>query len=251
MAVKDGDFIRLEFTGTIIETGEVFDTTNKEIAKEAGIEVEKQYIPIPIIVGGAHLLPAIDEAVIGMEIGETKTIELDPENGFGERDKDLVTIFPLNEFKKQGLTPYPGMKFTSEGQEGKILTVSGGRVKADFNNALAGKHLKYDLEIKDIIEDDEEKIKSMIVLHYNFTNFNIDKTVIKIDGDEVSITLDPMSKFDQHTYMDVTFARFRIAKDIWDNTQFENVKFVDEFPKGTPDGSAVEDDSELFEDEEE
>lgn len=241
MAIKNGDFIRLNFTGTIEETGDVFDTTIGDIAEEAGIAVEeKQYIPIPIIVGGKHLLPAIDEAVIGMESGDTKTVEVDPENGFGERNKELITLIPLKEFKKQGMDPHPGMKITSDGQTGKILTVSGGRVKVDFNHDLAGKHLKYELEITEIIEDDEEKIKSMIELHYAYPNFDINKTVIKIDGNEVSIKLDDITKFDQKSYMDVTFARFRIAKDIWDNMDFEKVQFVDEFEKKTEDTLGLE-----------
>ena len=46
MAIKNGDFIKLEFTGKIKETGEVFDTTNEEIAKETGILVKNmvQYL---------------------------------------------------------------------------------------------------------------------------------------------------------------------------------------------------------------
>ena len=57
------------------------------------------------------------------------------------------------------------------------------------------------------------------------------KTEIKIDGDKVSIKLDEITRFDQKSYMDVTFARFRISKDIWDNMDYEKVEFVDEFEK--------------------
>jgi FKBP-type peptidyl-prolyl cis-trans isomerase 2 len=65
MAIKEGDFVRLNFTGKIKETDEVFDTTSEDIAEEAGILVEnKVYGPIPIIVGGNHLLKAIDEVLI-------------------------------------------------------------------------------------------------------------------------------------------------------------------------------------------
>ncbi|MBC7097192.1 MAG: peptidylprolyl isomerase, partial [Methanobacteriales archaeon] len=41
MAVKKGDFIRLEFTGRIKETGEVFDTTIEDVAKESGLKIKK------------------------------------------------------------------------------------------------------------------------------------------------------------------------------------------------------------------
>jgi len=232
MAIKNGDFIRLEFTGKIKETGDVFDTTNEEVATEAGILVEnKDYGPIPIVVGGKHLVKAIDEGVIGMDVGGSKEIEVNPENGFGKRDPKLIQLIPMKEFKKQGMSPYVGMELTAEGQKGRVLTISGGRVKVDFNHELAGKTLEYSVIISEIIDDDEEKIKSMIQLHYAYPNMDYDKTEINIDGDKVTIKLDEITRFDQKSYMDVTFARFRIAKDIWDNMDIEKVEFMDEFEK--------------------
>ena len=213
MAIDNGDFVRVNFTGKIKETEDVFDTTYDEVAQEAGIfEENKTYKAIPIVVGGNHLLPAIEEAIIGLEEGDKKTIEVDSENAFGPRDPSLIQLVPMREFKKQNMTPFPGMKIQSEGATGKILTVNGGRVRVDFNHELAGRDLVYDVEVTEIIEDDEEKIKSMIELHY--------------------IKLDEMSKFDQQSYMDITFARFRIAKDIWDNIdEITKVNFVDAFEK--------------------
>ena len=232
MAIQDGDFVRVEFTGKIKETDEIFDTTSEDIAEEAGIFVDnKQYGPIPIIVGGNHLLPAIDEAILGTEAGESVHVSVTPENGFGQRDSSLIQLIPMKEFKKQGMTPVRGMKISAENGTGKIISVNGGRVKVDFNHELAGKNLEYDVTVVEVIEEDEEKIKSMIELHYSYPNMDLDKTEIKIDGDTVSIKLDEITRFDQKTYMDVTFARFRISKDIWDNMDYEKVQFVDEFEK--------------------
>ena len=217
MAIDNGDFVRVNFTGRVKETDEVFDTTFDEVAQEAGLfDENKTYKPIPIVVGGNHLLPPIEEAIIGLDAGDKKTIEVDSENGFGQRDPSLIQLVPMKEFKKQGMTPYPGMKIQAEGSTGKILTVNGGRVKVDFNHELAGKDLIYDVEVCEIIEDNDEKIKSMIELHYSNPNVDIDKTEIDIVDGVANIKLDEMAKFDQQTYMDVTFARFRIAKDIWD-----------------------------------
>ena len=232
MAIKEGDFVRLNFTGKIKETDEVFDTTYDEIAQEAGIfDENKTYKAIPIVVGGNHLLPAIEEAIKGLEAGETKHIEVDSDNAFGPRDPKLIQLVPMKEFKKQGMTPVRGMKITADAGTGKIISVNGGRVKVDFNHELAGKNLEYDVSVVEVIEDDEEKIKSMIELHYSYPNMDLDKTEIKIDGDKVSIKLDEITRFDQKSYMDVTFARFRISKDIWDNMDYEKVEFVDEFEK--------------------
>lgn len=233
MAIKDGDFVRVNFTGKIKENDEVFDTTYDEIAQEAEIfDENKTYKPIPIVVGGNHLLPAIEKEIVGLEAGERKTVEVDSDNGFGPRDPKAIQLIPMKEFKKQGMTPYPGMGIQAEGGEGRILTVNGGRVKVDFNHPLAGKDLIYDVEVTEIIEDNEEKIKSMIELHYSNPNVDLEKTEISIEDGVVDIQLDEMAKFDQQSYMDITFARFRIAKDIWENIdEVTKVNFVDAFEK--------------------
>lgn len=242
MAIENGDFVRLNFTGKIKENDDVFDTTYEDVAQEAGIYVEeKTYKPIPIVVGGNHVLPAIEEAIEGLEAGDSKNIEIDSENAFGKRSSDLIQLIPMREFKKQGMTPVPGMQITSNGQTGKILTVNGGRVKVDFNHELAGKDLVYDVEVVEVIEDDEDKIKSMIELHYPSPNLDIEKTVIDIDGKVVNIQLDEIAKFDQKSYMDITFARFAIAKDIWSNMDFDKVNFVDSFEKKDIETDAEED----------
>ena len=233
MAIDNGDFVRVNFTGKIKETDDVFDTTYEEIAQEAGLfDQNKTYKPIPIVVGGNHLLPAIEEAIIGLDQGDKKTIEVDSENAFGPRDPKMIQLVPMKEFRKQGMNPVPGMRITSDGATGKILTVNGGRVKVDFNHELAGKDLIYDVEVTEIIEDEADKIKSMIELHYSNPNVDVEKTEIDIVDGVANIKLDGMAKFDQQSYMDITFARFRIAKDIWDNIEdITKVNFVDEFEK--------------------
>ncbi len=234
MPVKKGDFIRLDYTGKIQETNEVFDTTNQEVAEEAEIFSEnKTYGAIPIVVGGGHILPALDDSIEGMEEGEEKTIEVNAEHGFGKRDPNLLQMVPMREFKKQGIKPQVGMAITSEGHTGIIRTVSGGRVTVDFNHELAGKNLEYQVKVEDIIVDDAEKIKAMIELHYPSPNLDPEKHQIIVDGGKAVIYMDEMAKFDQQrSYMDITMARFRIARDIYENMDnVSKVEFVDVFEK--------------------
>jgi FKBP-type peptidyl-prolyl cis-trans isomerase 2 len=233
MAVKEGDFIRLEYTGKVQETGNVFDTTDENVAEEAGIKLDnKTYGAIPIVVGGGHVLKGLDEALIGMEEGEEKKVEITPEEGFGLRDPKLLQLIPMGEFKKQGMKPEVGMAITSDGTTGIIRSVSGGRVRVDFNHELAGKNLEYDIKVIKEIKDDVEKVKSMIELHYSAPNLDSEKHDIQIIDDIVRISMDEMAKFDKKPYMDITFARFRIARDIWENMEnIEKVEFVDVFEK--------------------
>jgi FKBP-type peptidyl-prolyl cis-trans isomerase 2 len=232
MPVKEGDFIKLQYTGKIQETDEIFDTTDEKVAEEAGLHVEnKLYGPIPIIVGGGHVLKAMDYALIDMEEGEEKTLDITPEDGFGVRDPNLMQLIPMSEFRKQGIKPQIGMNITLEGNTGKIRSVSGGRIRVDFNHELAGKNLKYQIKVEEIITDDEEKVKSMIQLHYPHPNLDNEKHQIQFEAGKVVIIMDEMAKFDQRPYMEVTMARFRIARDIQENLDVDTVEFVDVFEK--------------------
>ena len=177
-------------------------------------------------------LKGLDEAIIGMEEGEEKIVDITPEEGFGLRDPKLIQLIPMGEFKKQGMKPEVGMAISSDGTTGIIRSVSGGRVRVDFNHELAGKNLEYDIKVVKIIEDDVDKVKSMIELHYNAPNIDSDKHDIQIIDGVVKIAMDEMAKFDKKPYMDITFVRFRIARDIWENMEnIEKVEFVDVFEK--------------------
>lgn len=232
MPVKNGDFIKLEYTGKITETGDIFDTTVEELAEENGIHSDKKtYGPISIIVGGGHVLKGMETALEGMEAGEEKTIQLTPEEAFGERDPGMIQLVPMSEFKKQGIKPQVGMAITSEGNTGIIRSVSGGRVRLDFNHELAGKNLEYQVKVVEIIEDDTEKIRSLIDLHYPAPNLDSEKHQVTIEDDKVIIAMDEMAKFDQRPYMDVTMARFRIARDIQENMDIVTVDFIDSFTR--------------------
>ncbi len=230
MAINNGDFVKVNFTGKIKENGEVFDTTYENVATEEGFDTNsRNYQPIPIVVGAHHLLPAIEEEIEGLDEGDEKTIEIACEDAFGKRNSDNVQLIPMKEFKKQGMNPVPGMPINVGDKTGKILTVNGGRVRVDFNHELAGKDLVYDIEIVKILDDDEDKVRSMLELHNTNSNTKIDDINIEFDGDIVNITLDELSKFDQKSYMDVSLERFKIAKDICDNMDYDKVNFIDSF----------------------
>ena len=97
-----------------------------------------------------------------MEVGDKKDIEVKPEDGFGQRDAKLVRTVPRKVFKDQKVEPRQGMIVDFGGMKGRIQSVDAGRIRVDFNNPLAGHVLKYHLEIKEKIEGDENKVKSIL-----------------------------------------------------------------------------------------
>ncbi len=170
MSIKEGDFIRIKYVGRIKDTNEIFDLNDEDVAKKEDIfDEDRVYKPAPIIVGAKHVIEGLDESLVGMEVDEEKKIEVLPEKGFGKRRDDFVKIIPLSFFKKQKLKPFPGMKLTIDGKLAKVQTVSGGRVRVDFNPEMAGKNIIYDIKIIEKIEDLEEKIKAVLELHLGDT----------------------------------------------------------------------------------
>jgi FKBP-type peptidyl-prolyl cis-trans isomerase SlyD len=138
----------------------------------------------------------------------------------------------MGDFKKQNIKPYVGMALTIENQTARVVNISGGRVRLDFNHVLAGKTVEYDLEVVEIIKSDKDKIKSMVKLHYPNPRLDETKTEVSIRKGVAKITLDDTAKFDNNPYMDITFARFRIARDIWENIEtITKVEFIDAFEK--------------------
>jgi FKBP-type peptidyl-prolyl cis-trans isomerase 2 len=159
MALKKGDFVEIEFTGKIKDTGEIFDSNIPEDLKKTSSK--KKAEPYIFALGEKMFLKAIDDFLIGKpEKEENYTLELPPKRAFGKRDSNKINLIPIKLFKEQGTMPQQGMMFNFDGKLAKILSVSGGRVMVDFNNPVAGKDIIYEIKVLRKINDKKEKIKA-------------------------------------------------------------------------------------------
>lgn len=163
MVISKGDFIEIDFIGKTQE-GDIFDTTIPEEAKKINIKLNEK--PFVICIGQKMLLQAIDDFLIGKELG-SYTLNLTPKEAFGERKKELIKTMPMSVFNSSEQRPYVGMVFSFDNMLGKITAVSGGRVVVDFNNLLAGKNIIYELKAKKKITNENEKIKALINYFFN------------------------------------------------------------------------------------
>jgi FKBP-type peptidyl-prolyl cis-trans isomerase 2 len=101
--------------------------------------------------------PGFESALIGMGVGQVKTITLTPDEAFGTRDETLLHTVKKNIFEKN-IEPKPGMvlgvTLDHKGQPQKIpclvAAVAGDDVTIDFNHPLAGKTITYKLTLKAI-----------------------------------------------------------------------------------------------------
>ncbi len=159
MAIEKNSFIEIEFSARV-KDGEIFDTTRKEEAKALGIK-EEEVKPLIISVGNEMVVSGLDKDLIGKESGKEYHLEIKSEEAFGKRDPTLIQMVPITNFLEQRINPQRGMQFSLDGRLAKILSVSGGRVMVDFNNALAGKDIVYDYKINRIIKDKKEQLDAL------------------------------------------------------------------------------------------
>ena len=181
--INKNDFVEIEYTGRTSEEEIVFDTTDEKVAKDNGIyDKNSSYKPIVICAGENQIIKGIDEQIIGKETDKAYKIELSPDNAFGKKDAKLIQLIPIKRFKEQNIQPVPGLQLNIDGIFGIVKTVSGGRCLVDFNNPLAGKSLYYDLKINRVVQDDREKLKSLLknVLKINGAGIEIKENIAKI-----------------------------------------------------------------------
>jgi FKBP-type peptidyl-prolyl cis-trans isomerase 2 len=180
MAPKENDFIEIEFIAKV-KDGEVFDTNIKEEIEKLGSKVPAK--PFIFRLGRGMFLKGVEDKLIGKDIGKT-VIELTVDEAFGKRKPELVKVVPEKIFKSQNLRPVPGVTFNFDGSYGKVLSVSGGRIRVDFNNPIAGKDVTYEVDVKRVIDD--KKTQAQAVLEFlTRKEFDVEikdeKAVVKVD----------------------------------------------------------------------
>jgi peptidylprolyl isomerase len=138
--VQNGDKIKVHYTGKY-EDGQVFDSS-----------VDRD--PLEVEVGTAQVIRGFEDALVGMEKGEKKTVTIPPEQGYGQHDPALLIEIP-NSNVPENMTPEVGMKLRLTDDKGKsvlvvVKEIGENSIKLDANHPLAGKVLVFDLELINI-----------------------------------------------------------------------------------------------------
>ncbi|NLN44234.1 MAG: peptidylprolyl isomerase [Methanosarcina sp.] len=148
--IENGDIISVDYVGKL-EDGTLFDTSVKEAAIEAGIYNQRRdYKPLTFTVGAGQMIKGFDEGVVGMRVGEEKTLTIPPEEAYGEYREELAREIPVNAVD---FTPEVRMKLiTDSGLTGTITEVSENNFVVNFNHELAGKTLIFLVRIVSVEE---------------------------------------------------------------------------------------------------
>lgn len=227
MALQEGDFILVDYVGRVKETGDVFETTLEETAKEEGMYKEGEiYEPKLVVIGEGWVLEALDESLTAMEIGKTEEVEIPPEKAFGERDAEKVKRVSLRQLTAQGITPEIGMRVEYKGKMATVRTMGAGRVLLDFNPPLAGKTLLYKVTVQEKLTTKKDKIAALI--HRRIPA--VEKSKFKFTAGTKTVRINmPEEAF----YLEgVQLAKRGIAMDIQRYLpKLATVKFVEAFKK--------------------
>ena len=182
--VKEGDFVSIKYAGS--SEGKVFDTNVAEEAKKAGLEQRRKYSPLFVVAGKGQVVPGFDEALLKASEGKDEKASIPAAKAYGQANKDLVRLIPIAEFKKQGVTPYPGMVLNLDDTVAKVVSVESGRVKVDFNHPLAGKDLDFSFKIVKCAEGAEEKLRlavhDLLDLPETAVSFKEGVATVKVDA---------------------------------------------------------------------
>jgi FKBP-type peptidyl-prolyl cis-trans isomerase 2 len=214
MTIKDGDFIRVDYTETV--DGETVATTNKDVALEKGIfDSETNYGPRLVVVGQRMVVPGLEEDLIGKEIGYSGVADLPPEKAFGVYDPEKMGTFPITLFKEE--KPWPGMRVSIDNRNGVVSRIIGRKVWVDFNFPLAGKTVKYEYRILEQIEDDLDKLKSLIEI---IAGIELD---VKIAGEIIEID----TPWEMNYYREWILGRRKLAEMIMALMHPKEVRFIE------------------------
>ncbi|MCP4023078.1 MAG: peptidylprolyl isomerase [Desulfobacteraceae bacterium] len=135
--VKSGDTIKVDYTGKF-ENGDVFDTSEGKT-------------PLKFTVGAGMLIKGFDQAVMGMQVGDKKTITVQPEEGYGIRNEEAFVDIPRANIPED-IPLTEGLAITLSDPDGRpipamVAEITDDNVKMDLNHALAGKVLEFDIKV--------------------------------------------------------------------------------------------------------
>jgi len=137
---ESGDTVKVHYTGTL-EDGTVFDTS-----------VERE--PLEFTLGQGQLIPGFEQAVIGMKIGDLKTINIPADQAYGPYRDDLILVIERDQLPED-LDPEVGQQLQMTQADGEVVRVmisdvSEATATIDANHPLAGKDLTFEIELIEI-----------------------------------------------------------------------------------------------------
>jgi peptidylprolyl isomerase/FKBP-type peptidyl-prolyl cis-trans isomerase SlpA len=138
---KNGDAVKVHFTGRL-ENGEIFGKSDEDQ-------------PFEFTLGESQIITGVEQGILGMEVGEKKTVEVPPEQAYGPKRDELFVEVKKSDLP-EGIEPAVGDPLrirNSDGSDTRVFIADIGEdtVTLDGNHPLAGLTLFFDLELVEIV----------------------------------------------------------------------------------------------------
>ncbi|MHB9004057.1 MAG: FKBP-type peptidyl-prolyl cis-trans isomerase [Coriobacteriia bacterium] len=143
MALKEGSIVKVHYRGTL-EDGTEFDSSE-------GCE------PLEFTVGSGQVISGFETAVVDLNPGETATVTITPEEGYGEAIEDARQEVPVESFWEAPEVGMVAQLLAPDGTElaATVVEVNDETAVLDFNHPLAGKTLTFDITLVDVHDGDQ------------------------------------------------------------------------------------------------
>ena len=140
---KEGDTVKVLYTGTL-DDGTVFDSSELHGGD-----------PLEFTIGEGRLLPAFEQAVIGLSINQSTNVSIPADEAYGPYDEELEITVDWSQFE-EGFVPEVGEKLYMRDTSGQVvevtvLDVSEAGVVVDANHPLAGEDLNFEITLVEIV----------------------------------------------------------------------------------------------------
>lgn len=136
-----GDRVIVDYRAFLAEDGREFGSSYRDGK------------PLELVVGENKSVPGLEKTVLGMEEGETKTVELPAKQAYGEYDESLIEAIPDDQIPNADALPvgkYIGVTMGDTPVFMKVMKIEDGIVYLDFNHELAGKDIRLEVTLHEV-----------------------------------------------------------------------------------------------------
>jgi peptidylprolyl isomerase len=135
----NGSTVAVHYKG-MLDDGSVFDSSEGRD-------------PLEFVLGEGNVIPGFEQAVAGMEVGDSKTVKIPCAEAYGERNEDMMMAVPRDQVPPE-ITPEVGMMLQIQTPQGpmpvRVGKVTEENIMLDANHPLAGQDLTFELELVEV-----------------------------------------------------------------------------------------------------
>jgi FKBP-type peptidyl-prolyl cis-trans isomerase 2 len=215
-----GAIVHIDYDLYNVGSGDLFETTREDIAKEHELFDEtRTYEPMITVIGDGRLIGGFEAHLAEAETETEYTFDIEPTDAYGERDSSLVETISQNVLMRSVSDPNMlgiGAPVEIGGRNGVLQMLRAGRARIDYNHPLAGTTLRYTYTIVKVVEDRSERVATLLQMNTGRSDFEVE-----FEADDVTITLPDSIAYDQNW----AYAKFSLVRALREHLEVGVVVF--------------------------